>query len=143
MAYYSKKRRRRSGGAIIDLIQGIGYILVAFLLIGFLGSLFREALIDPDLDATKPPVTDVTEPEVTLLSFIVRGDTFYYEEGMTWQEFIDSDYSQNRFNFDEGHIRFQCLAGDDSTWFVINDDPSAVVVLPTDVIDPDDVATWC
>lgn len=140
MAYYFKKRRRRSGGNIVNIVVGV---LVAFLLIGFLGSLFREAPNDPDFDGTKPPVTDETEPEETLLSFTLRDDTFYYEEGMTWQEFIDSDYSQSRFEFSEGLINFQCLAGDGSTWFVINDDPSAVVVLPTDVIDPDDVATWC
>lgn len=131
MAYYSKKRRRRSGGNIVNIVVGV---LVAFLLIGFLGSLFREAPIDPDLDATKAPVTDVTEPEVTLLSFIVRGTTYYCEEGMTWQEFIDSDYSQACFEVVDGRIRYDDDISEEEAWIELYDLTDSSSLVASDVI---------
>lgn len=50
--------------------------------------------------------------------------TYQAEEGMTWVEFVNSDYSSNRFSIDDewGYIKY------DNDWFDNCDSSSDVII---------------
>lgn len=90
------QRRRSSSGGIL---KTLGAVLVVFLVIGLLGSLFSRSYVSADADKNNP-----TEP-VELITFTVDGVTYHCEAGMTWNDFLVSDYN-DRFvlAFDDRYV---------------------------------------
>ena len=85
---YAQRRRSSSGG----ILKTLGTVLVVFLAIGLLGSLFSRSYVSADADKNNP--TEAVE----LITFTVDGVTYHCEAGMTWADFVDSDYN-DRFVF--------------------------------------------
>ena len=56
-------------------------------------------------------------PQVTLISFTVDGTSYQAEEGMTWVEWINSDYSQGEFRIADTGGYFIIMHSKDSGYF--------------------------
>lgn len=99
------QRRRSSSGGIL---KTLGTVLVAFLVISLLGSLFSRSYVSADADKNNP-----TEP-VELITFTVDGVTYHCEAGMLWASFVNSDYNTDGFCFgmDSEHYYIFSATGD-------------------------------
>ena len=78
--------------------------------------------------------TDGTEEPPTLITFTVNGDTYEAEEGMTWQEWINSDYSKiyDYVNFHiEGTVVF---CGGNPVWYSAHEYDDNYTIYPDTVI---------
>ena len=88
---YAQQRRSSSGG----ILKTLGAVLVVFLAIGLIGSLFSRPSDSADADKKDP--TTATEsptevPEMITFSAMGLGD-YQAEAGMTFAEWCESDYS--------------------------------------------------
>ena len=87
--------KRKKNGTAFNIGKGVAIVLVAFLAVGLIGSVFGS-ISGNDVDPNEP---DDSEPLTFRIYTAVEGDgnndyvTFTYEPGMTWADFIDS--SQN------------------------------------------------
>lgn len=141
---YPKQNSRRSGG---NAGYTILWILVIFLCVGFVANLVSDAPNHSALEETKPSATDsptednTTEPTEDsssgLPSFTLHawmegdGDyggphTFYFEEGMTWQQWCDSEY--NTVNAVCSENRVSVLGSPTTSYDVYEVSPSDLIV---------------
>lgn len=110
---YAQRRRSSSGG----ILKTLGTVLVVFLVIGLLGSLFSRSYVSADEDKNNP--TEAVE----LITFTVDGVTYHCEAGMTWNDFLVSDYN-DRFVIGSGSSH---LEDDTGAWVIYPDDNDVLV----------------
>lgn len=89
---YAQQRRSSSGG----ILKTLGTVLVVFLAIGLIFSLFSRPSADTD-PTENPGVTEPMDSTPKLITFTYEDESYSCEAGMTWAEFVESDY--NTFGF--------------------------------------------
>lgn len=103
---YVQQRRSFSGG----ILKTLGAVLVVFLAIGLIGSLFSRPSDSADADKKDPTTaTDPTDaPSAKLCSFTFESKEYEFEEGMTWEQYLESDYSDGTFSAKEnGNVNIE------------------------------------
>ncbi len=129
---YPKKQYTNTKKPSGDGFKTVVAVLVIFLLIGLIGSVFSRPSADTNTNETQPPTTSVTDPteETTdsteampeLITFTYCGRTFTCEAGMTWAEFVESDYNTESFVLNAEGNRI-VAPGDNIVSYEENDDP--------------------
>ena len=98
---YAQQRRSSSGG----ILKTLGAVLVIFLVIGLIGSLFSHSSSSADTDKEDPTTaSDPTDaPSDSLCSFTFMSKEYEFEEGMTWAQYLESDYNDGTFAANESY----------------------------------------
>lgn len=125
---YTPKKSNDNKSSGSGFLKTLGVVLLVFLVVGLIGSIFSRPAGSAEPDTTKPSATEspteapTENPYAGLPSFKlstwIEGDgsvavvhTFYFEEGMTWQQWVDSEYNTAGISCTESSVEAVANSG--------------------------------